>query len=284
VHLFVLGGRGQLGSDLAAVGGVRHKITSPPHSLLDVRDAAALDEEIRAARPDVVLNAAAFHKVEVCENDPQSAFAVNSVGAINAARAARSAGARYMFVSTDYVFAGDEDRGYVEDDRVAPVNVYGVSKAAGEIASQTVCPDALVVRASGLFGHAGSAGKGGNFVETMLRKARAGEAITVVHDQVLSPTSTHDMAERILVLLEEQAPPGVYHATNSGRCSWFEFARAIFDRAGLDADLEPRASDHSVVRRPACSVLLDTKGAALGLAPMRAWPDALAWYLEHRKS
>jgi dTDP-4-dehydrorhamnose reductase len=282
VDLFVLGGRGQLGTDLAAVAERRHHLICPSHAELDVRDARAVMEGIAAARPDVVLNAAAFHKVEACEEEPHTAFEVNSIGALNAARAARAAGARYVFISTDYVFSGSGRYGYVEHDPVAPLNVYGISKAAGETTAASAAPDALIVRGSGLFGHAGSAGKGGNFVETMLRKGQAGEAISVVDDQILSPTSTRDMAERIVALLERHAPPGVYHVTNSGSCSWYRFARTTFELAGIQASLSPRASDHSAVRRPACSVLLDTKTTRLGLPRMRSWEEALRWYLETR--
>jgi len=200
------------------------------------------------------------------------------------ARAARRAGARCLYVSTDYVFSGEATGGYTEGDPVAPVNIYGISKAAGERAVLNLCPDSLVVRTSGLFGHAGSAGKGGNFVELMLSKAAAGEPVSVVDDQVFSPTSTRDLAERIVLLLEQEVPPGIYHVTNSGSSSWYGLARRAFELEGLDADLSPRPSDHSLVRRPACSVLLDTRRGELGLPAMRAWHEALAWYLAQRPS
>jgi dTDP-4-dehydrorhamnose reductase len=185
-------------------------------------------------------------------------------------------------VSSDYVFDGESPEGYAEDAPARPLNVYGVSKLAGELGVRNACPDGLVVRGSGLFGHAGSSGKGGNFVETMLAKAAAGEAISVVDDQVFAPTATHDMAERLLMLLERQVPPGTYHAANAGSCSWYRFARAIFDTAGVDADLSPRPAGDQGVRRPRFSVLLDTRSASLGLPPSRPWQDALAWYLAQR--
>ena len=130
----------------------------------------------------MVVNAAAFHKVEECEENPSRAFAVNAEGAWNVAGAARRAGARSIFVSTDYVFGGNEPNGYAEDDPMDPVNVYGASKAAGEWLVRMACPDSLVVRGSGLFGHAGSSGKGGNFVETVLKRAGRGEPLSVVDE------------------------------------------------------------------------------------------------------
>jgi dTDP-4-dehydrorhamnose reductase len=139
-----------------------------------------------------------------------------------------------------------------------------------------------VIRASGLFGHAGSSGKGGNFVETMLAKAAAGEAISVVDDQVFSPTSTSDLAERMLLLLERRVPPGSYHTVNEGSCSWYLFARAIFRLAGIDAKLSPRPTGRGAVRRPRFSVLLDTKSSSLGIPRMRSWEEALEGYLDVR--
>ena len=282
MRLLVFGGWGQLGSDLTAASASRHELIRPRSADVDVTDADTVRRTVEDARPDAVVNAAAFHKVELCEELPDRAFAVNAVGAWNVARAASAAGARCVFVSTDYVFDGQEPAGYAEDARTGPLNVYGVSKVAGESLVAIACPDPLVVRGSGLFGHAGSSGKGGNFVETMLAKAASGEAITVVDDQFLAPTATRDMAERILLLLERQVPPGTYHVANSGSCSWFELARTIFEIAGTDADLSPRPAGEQQVRRPRSSVLLDTRSEGLGLPPSRPWQEALRWYLENR--
>jgi dTDP-4-dehydrorhamnose reductase len=282
VRILAFGGWGQLGADLAAVLPGRHELVRPTRHDVDVTDASAVGSAVEGERPDVVIDAAAFHKVELCEADPDRAFAVNVVGALNTARAARTAGARCVFISSDYVFDGENPHGYTEDDRVAPLSVYGVSKVAGEFVVRNACPDSLVVRGSGLFGHAGSSGKGGNFVETMLEKALAGQAISVVDDQVFAPTSTRDMAERIVLLLERDAPPGTYHAANAGSCSWYRFARTIFDLAGVEAELTPRSAGTQAVRRPRYSVLLDTRSGPLGLPASRSWERALAWYLDER--
>lgn len=282
MKLLVLGGWGQLGTDLATVAEGRHEVIRPVHGELDVTDHDGLVAAAAEHGPDAVLDLAAFHKVEVCEQDPETTFRVNAIGAWNAAVAARAAGARCVFVSSDYVFDGEQAGGYAEDDPVGPLNVYGISKVAGEQLVLRTGPDGLVVRGSGLFGHAGSSGKGGNFIETMLSKAAAGEAISVVDDQVFAPTSTRDMAERIVLLLEREAPAGIYHAANAGSCSWYEFARTAFELSGIEADLSPRPAGEQSVRRPRSSILLDTKSAGLGLPPNRPWRDALAWYVENR--
>jgi dTDP-4-dehydrorhamnose reductase len=283
MRLVVLGGWGQLGSDIAAAAEGRHEIVRPRHADLDVTDGDALASVLGKVRPDSVINAAAFHKVELCETDPARAYAVNALGALLVARAARAIGARSVYISTDYVFDGEQRQGYAEDEGVGPLNAYGLSKAAGEAAVHQADPDALVVRGSALFGHAGSAGKGGNFVDNMITRARSGQPLAVVDDQVFAPTATRDLAERILQLLEHEAPPGTYHGANAGSCSWFELARFAIQLAGVDAEISPRATaDDEPVRRPRYSVLLDTKAVALGLSPARSWQDALAWYLANR--
>ncbi|TMK86950.1 MAG: dTDP-4-dehydrorhamnose reductase [Actinobacteria bacterium] len=282
MRVLVFGGWGQLGSDLAVAAEGRHTFQRPPHSEVDVTDPLAVLEAVMEARPDAVVDAAAFHKVELCEEDPGRSFAVNATGARNVARASRRAGARCVYVSSDYVFDGEAPEGNQEEDPPAPLNVYGVSKAAGERLVRLACPDSLVARGSGLFGHAGSSGKGGNFVENMLVKAAAGESITVVDDQFFSPTATRDMAERIFLLLERGVPSGIYHVANAGSCSWFQFAARIFDLAGVTADLSPRPAGEQAVRRPRSSILIDTRSAALGLPPNRSWEDALRWYLAAR--
>jgi dTDP-4-dehydrorhamnose reductase len=282
MRLLVFGGWGQLGCDLAQAADGRHELHRPQHLDVDVSNADAVTAYTRSIKPDAVINAAAFHKVELCEQDPALAFSVNAVGAWAAARAARSVGARSVFISTDYVFDGERDEGYDEDSAVRPLNVYGISKAAGEEAARLVDPDALIVRGSGLFGHAGSAGKGGNFVDNMIARAREGQPLSIVDDQVMAPTATRDMAERILMLLERHVPPGTYHAANSGRCSWYELARRAIELSGVTAEVTRRATVDAPVRRPRSSVLIDTKSERLGLPRARSWEDALAWYLANR--
>jgi dTDP-4-dehydrorhamnose reductase len=282
MRILVFGGWGQLGSDLTVAAVGRHEMIRPSHATLDVSDADGVSKLVAAERPDAVLNAAAFHKVELCEEDPVRAFAVNAIGALNVARAARNAGSRTVYISTDYVFDGKRLGGFSEDDAVGPLNVYGISKAAGEAAVRQADPEALIVRGSGLFGHAGSAGKGGNFVDNMIARARSGQPLSIVDDQVFAPTATRDMAERILLLLERRVPPGNYHAANAGSCSWYVLAKSAIAIEGIEAEVSPRPTGDAAVQRPVFSVLLDTKSGSLGLPANRSWEAALRWYLENR--
>ena len=281
MRLLVFGGWGQLGTELAQAAR-DHEVTRPSRAEVDVTDAEAVREAVRAHRPDTVIDAAAFHQVERCEREPGTALAVNALGGINVARAASEAGARAVYVGTDYVFDGTKGEAYAEDDRPSPVNVYGLTKEAGERGVRVSCPDHLVVRLSGLFGHAGSSGKGGNFVETIISKAEAGEPLSVVTDQRLAPTAAADAAGRLLWLLEHAAPAGTYHLVNRGSCSWFEFARAVLHAVGIEAELTPRQTSPDEVRRPPLSVLADTRTAALGLPRARSWRAALDWYVSER--
>ena len=283
MKLLVFGGWGQLGSDLAVAADERgHELIRPRHSEVDITDREAAAAAAQEHRPHVVITTAAFHKMEQTEADPAQTFLVNTIGARYVAEAARAAGARVVYISTDYVFDGENAHGYTEDDQVNPVNLYGVSKAAGEFAVRNSCPDFMVVRGSGLFGHAGSSGKGGNLVETMLSKAAAGEPLQVVDDQFAAPTCTRDMAGRIFLWLENRVPSGIYHGANRGGTSWFQFCKRIFELAGLKPDLTPKPAGVQEVRRPRSSILLDTRSERLGLPPNRTWEEGLAWYLENR--
>jgi len=229
-----------------------------------------------------VHNATAFNRVDDAERDPTAAFALNAVAVHHLARAAERSRARLVHFSTDYVFGGTGAGPFTEAAAPAPPNAYGVSKLAGERLVRNAGPRHLVIRSAGLYGVAGSSGKGGNFVETMLRLGRDGRAIRVVDDQILTPTYTADLAPAVRRLLAADPPGGTYHLTNQGSCSWFEFARRIFALCGLVPDLTPTTSQAfaASARRPANSVLLDTRTPTLGLAPLRPWPDALRAYLQ----
>jgi dTDP-4-dehydrorhamnose reductase len=233
---------------------------------LDVCDGAAVEEIIALHRPDVVLNTAAFHKVEECETNPQKSFAVNAIGAIHLARACQKHRATLVQFSTDYVFDGGKKVPYEETDLPNPLNVYGASKVAGELLIASYTKHHYIVRTSGLYGLAGSSGKGGNFIETMLKKAGEGNPIRVVDDQVLTPTATADLAQAILALVQTEQY-GLYHVTCEGSCSWYQFAEQIFALEGVNPPCTPaRTSDFpSPVRRPAYSVLAKKKLSRIGL-------------------
>jgi dTDP-4-dehydrorhamnose reductase len=182
--------------------------------------------------------------------------------------------------STDYVFDGESDVPYGEEVAPKPINVYGTSKAAGEFFVQSLCRKHLIVRSSGLYGIAGSSGKGGNFIQTMLRLGHQNGVVSVVTDQVLSPTYTLDLAQKVWRLVEIEAN-GLFHVTNNGSCSWFEFARSIFALSGVNAEVRPitTASMAATVKRPSYSVLANKQIEKSGIGPMRPWIEALADYL-----
>ena len=279
-RVLLLGASGQLGSDLARLLEGPHLVALSRRAL-DVTDAAAVARMVADVKPAVILNTTAFNRVDDAEADPAPAFAVNAVPVHHLARVAERHQARLVHFSTDYVFGGSGSGPFTEDAIPAPLNAYGVSKLAGELCVRSAGPRHLVIRSSGLYGVAGSRGKGGNFVETMRRLAHEQKPIRVVDDQVLSPTYTSDLAEAVVRLLAADPPGGLYHLTNGGACSWFEFARRIFDLCGLRPDLVPTSSAAfgARARRPSNSVLASTRLQALGLAPLRPWPEALAAYL-----
>lgn len=279
----ILGANGQLGSDLrAAFAGV--EVIPFTRSEFDVRDTAAAGAALAKQRPDVVINCTALHKLEDCEQQPDLAFAVNATAPGHLAGLASELGARFVHLSTDYVYGGFPATPLTEDVPPAPVQVYGVSKVAGEWLVQLANPEALIVRSSGLFGVAGASGKGGNFIQSVLRWARERGEMRIVNDQILSPTYTSDLAHAIRKLIEQRAA-GVVHVTNSGACSWFELASWVVKTAGVTAEVyaTTTAEFGAPVRRPAYSVLDNARWRALGWSPLRFWNDAVAAYLEERR-
>lgn len=281
----VVGARGQFGTEVvraAAAAGLG--TASIDHDRCEVTDFASVSAAIASVAPvDVVVNTAAYHRVDDCEAHPSEAVAVNVRGAHHVAEAARGVEASVVYVSTDYVFDGAKREAYVETDEPGPLNVYGATKAAAEAVTKLVNPRACIVRISSVFGPAGSRGKGSNFVETMLAKTRARETAQVVDDLVMSPTSAADAAGLLAALLARGAPFGVYHLANEGSCSWFEFAKAIFELAGVDARVEPVSfmEQPGRARRPRNSSLASARLGDLGLRA-RPWRDALADYLAMR--
>jgi dTDP-4-dehydrorhamnose reductase len=281
----IIGANGQLGTDLCRIlTGQKISVLPLTRREIDVSDSTQVDRVLGSIQADVVISTAAFHKVEECEKQAAQSFAVNAVGPRNLALACRQNNAVLVHFSTDYVFDGSERRPYAEADLPRPLNVYGVSKLAGEHMARLTWERHFVIRTCGLYGVEGSAGKGGNFVETMLKRASEGLPIRVVDDQVLTPTFTGDLAEAVSKLIRTEAY-GLYHVSAEGECSWYEFAREIFELAKLKVDLKPVSSTEflSPVQRPAYSVLSKQKLAQLGIA-MTAWQEGLASYLAARSN
>lgn len=282
MKVLLIGYRGQLGRDLRQAFAADDLVLTTQEELR-VEDAAQVEQAVTQARPDVILNCAAFHRVDECEERADLAFAVNVFGVRNLALAARRTNAVLVHFSTDYVFDGPGRTPYVESDLPCPRCTYAVSKLSGEFLLASLWPRHFIFRVSGLYGYAGSREKGSNFVETMIGLARQGKPIRVVSDQVLTPTSTRDVARLVRSLVETEHY-GLYHLTNAGACSWHEFAAAIFEYAGMRADLTPVTSAEfpTKAKRPEYSVLDNHRLRALGFADMPHWRQALECYLRGR--
>lgn len=287
MKIALIGANGQLGSDLVKVLRPIHDLVPLTHADVEVTDFTSVEAMMAKYEPDLVLNTAAFHKVDVCEDEVERTFAVNVYGVRNLALACRAYGAVLVHMSTDYVFGGDETRHtpYVETDVPAPLNVYGISKLAGEHMVRCILDRYFIFRVAGLYGVAGSSGKGGNFVELMLRLARDGKAIRVVNDQRTTPTWTLDVAGQIAAVIVTDHY-GLYHTTSQGDCTWYEFAVEIFRQSGLSPNLSTaRTGDFGErATRPAYSVLDNRALQTLGLDQMCPWQDALRAYLSLRRA
>jgi len=282
----VIGATGQLGSDLVRTFDRPGELVPLGSRDLDILDAASARSTLEDLRPTCVLNAAAYNLVDRAEDERQRAFALNAeaVGAL--AAVCQALGAVFVHFSTDYVFDGRKRTPYLESDSPDPLSVYGESKLAGERLALERCERTVIFRVSGLFGVAGSSGKGRtNFVETMLRLAREGKPLRVVADQVLGPSYTLDMARKIWAVLPKVAHP-IYHLNSAGHTSWYDFARRALELAGVTADLTPvtAAEFGARARRPAYSVLGHAHLAALGEDDLRSWDAALAAYVAERPS
>jgi dTDP-4-dehydrorhamnose reductase len=287
MKIALVGANGQLGSDLAKVVPSRgHNLVPLTHADIEVTDPISVEAMMEKHTPDIVLNMAAFHKVDVCEKEVEKTFAVNVYGVRNLAQACRAHGATLVHMSTDYVFGQDKTRNtpYTEQDLPGPINVYGVSKLAGEHLIQYLLDRYFIFRVSGLYGVAGSSGKGGNFVELMLRLCREGKDIRVVNDQRLTPTYTVDLAKQISDMIETEHY-GLYHATSHGDCTWFEFASEIFRQSGLTPSLSKAQTGDfgEEATRPAYSVLENKALQDIEMDRMRPWQEALGDYLQERQ-
>lgn len=280
----VIGAPGQLGQDVVdAFTAAGDTVLGLGHSELDVTDATSTADVIAAARPDVIVNTAAFHHLDRCEADPATAFAVNATGAWNVARAAAATGAQLVHVSTDYVFDGTKGEPYTEADLPAPLNVYGASKLAGEHLVLAAHPVATVVRVAALYGPHPCRAKGGrNFPDLMVHLARERGELTVVTDEVVSPTYTPDLARQIVALVAARVS-GVIHVAGAGETSWHGLAVETLRLAGLESvEVRPATAATMVrpVRRPARSPLARVRLANLGLDRMRPWQEALAEHVQ----
>ena len=274
----IAGASGMLGRDLQVqLASSGHEVTALSHRDLDVTDADGVQAAVRASvgEHDVVVNAAAFTRVDDAEVEVDAATAVNATGAENLAAASAAVGARFIQLSTDYVFDGRAREPYAEDAPLNPLSVYGRAKADGERLARRAYPDGtIILRTAWLYG-----AHGGNFLSAVLGLAARQDTVSVLTDQLGQPTWTVDLVQQILSVIRADVPAGIYHATNAGEASRFDFAREIFRLAGLDPDRIIPAAGGADVRpapRPAYSVLGHEAWDRVGVAPMRPWQDALA--------
>lgn len=276
MKVVVTGAGGQLGRELTTVftaGEV--DIVGLTSADLDITDARTVMARLMAEQPALVINAAAYTKVDACEEDPAPAWGVNAAGAWHLALVCRELGATLVHVSTDYVFDGTQARPYTEFDAVGPASVYGRTKEAGEQLVRDTLDRHYIVRTSWLHGR-----YGGNFLRTMLRVGRERDQVTVVNDQRGCPTFADDLARSIAELVGTGAY-GTYHRTGTGSCTWFELARAAYERADIPVEVLPVTTEQygAPAPRPANSVLENTKANLLGLDPLPRWEDSLDRFL-----
>ncbi|MDP2638662.1 MAG: dTDP-4-dehydrorhamnose reductase [Candidatus Azambacteria bacterium] len=282
--VLIIGSTGMLAFDLVRVLKENYEVIGSSHTDFDVSDYKKVKEFVEIHKPDIVINTVAYHKTEECELNPEKSFAVNAVGAFNAAKAAKEIGAKIIFFSTDYVFDGGKEY-FTESDIPNPLNVYGASKLAGENLTRIANENHLIIRTSWLFG-VHKSGKGNNFVTLMLEKVKNGENIKVVNDQFGSPTYTYDLALKIKELIDKNTSSGIYHITNSSICSWYGFAQKIFELAKLKPNLEQMKSEDSPskIKRPKYSVLAGENLKKQAIENLRSWQTALSdFMLEYNK-
>ena len=278
MKLLVTGAAGMLGRDvMLAAGNAGHDVVGFGRPELDITDAAGLGKKFDLERPDVVINCSAWTDVDGAEEAEEAAFAVNGTGAGNVAAAAARVGASVVYVSTDYVFDGAKGAPYVESDQPAPLSAYGRTKLAGEEATVAANKRHFVVRSAGLFGIGG-----GNFVETMLRLATDHGEVLVVRDQIGSPTYTWHLAYGIVRLIEG-IEFGIHHMAAAGQCSWYEFAREIFEQAKVECKVLSGTTEMlgRPAPRPPFSALTSQREHAIRLP---SWQDGLAGYLAQRQA
>ena len=284
MRIVIIGGEGQVGSDLADVlRGGDEDVVALARADLDVCERATLRDKLARHEPEVIINCSVYHPVDECETNPSRSFAVNAIAVRDLGLAARELQAALVHFSSDFVFDGQLGRPYGEDDSPRPLNVFGASKVAGEQLLRTVLPMHFIIRTSGLYGLTGSRVKRGNFVETMLRLGRQDGEVRVVNDLRMAQTSTRNLAKQTLALIRT-THYGTHHASDHGDYSWYEFARKIFDYSGMQVTVTPVSwrDTRSLAPRPSYSVLENRRLQALGLDQMLPIDVALQEYLKAR--
>jgi len=280
MKLIIIGANGQLGTDLGEVLSKSYEVLGLTHNEIDISDFEQTKEVLEVAKPDIVLNTAAFHNVPICENNPLIAFQVNAIGARNLALLSNDLKYKLVQYSTDYVFDGKKEKPYIEVDDTNPLNVYANSKLAGENFVKNYCESYYIIRISGIYGKTKCRAKGDNFITTMIKLAKEKPEVRVVNDEILTPTPTLDIAQNTSALLSIEAF-GTYHMTCEGECSWYEFAKEIFTILKLKTPLYETSvfNMNNSVKRPLYSVLENKNLKINQLNLMPYWKDSLRKFL-----
>jgi len=284
MKIILIGKTGQLGSDLLK-NNTKHNIYAPDRNELDLSNSIAISKIIKKVKPEVVINTAAFHNVWLCEKEYDKAFRINCIAVRDLALACKEIGSLFITFSSDYVFNGNKSSPYFEGDSPSPLQIYGITRAAGEFIAMSIAPEnAIVIRTSGLYGISGGNSKGGNFVDKRINDVKTNKRIEISCEQIVSPTYTEDLSLAILKLIESQKlERGIYHLVNEGVCSWHDFAKAIYELMGLRVELIPvnRNGMDNGMRRPIYSALLNTKAKQMGIV-LPHWEDAIKRYLQEK--
>jgi dTDP-4-dehydrorhamnose reductase len=286
LKIALIGSNGQIGTDILKYFTEKNEdVIGLTQDDIDVCYPEKCESVLFQIKPDIIINTAAFHVVDQCEDEAASAFAVNAGGVKNLCKVCKKLDIALVHFSTDFVFGSDENRTipYREDDCPGPVSMYGISKLAGELVIKYMLKKYFLLRVCGLYGYAGSLGKGSNFVELMLKLAKQDSVIKVVNDQITTPTSTKDVTRKLYELIKTEKY-GTYHMTNAGQCSWYEFALEVFRLSGLSPKVIPISSTEfgAKAKRPFYSVLDNSNLRSIGLKDMRSWKEALKDYIKER--
>jgi dTDP-4-dehydrorhamnose reductase len=277
----IIGSNGQLGTDLTEVLSQEHDVMGLTHSDVEIAEISNVKKVISSLKPEIVLNTAAYNLVAQADKEPAAAFQINATGPLNLAKVCDDLGIRLVHYSTDYVFDGKKQQPYTETDCPNPLNVYGGSKLAGEYFALNYSQKSYVVRVSGIYGKVPSRGKGENFITAMIKLSREKPEVRVVDDEILTPTPTYHIATNTAALIKTDAF-GLYHMTCEGECSWYEFAKEIWETLQIKTPLHRISVKDSpaMVKRPSYSVLENGNLNKLGINAMPAWKEALLEFLK----
>ena len=280
-EIIVIGANGLLGSELISV--FEKTAIGLTHSDIEILEEQNCERVLKKLKPKVIINAAALVRSEGCEASPQSCIQINAIGPLNVARAAKQNDAVIVHFSTDYVFDGSK-KFFTEYDTTNPINIYGAAKEFSETLIKIITPKHYIIRSSWFFGTCPDP-KRVDFPRRMLAKGKKCGEISVVKDQHGSPTSIKDLSQKIKDLLHNEAPYGIYHITNKGYCTWYEYAQKCFELAGVDYKVHPITTQQSgtLLKRPTYSILKNTRLEEEKYPPMRSWEEALAEYITQIK-